>query len=211
MKPAIIKILEFFGLFEPQAYPSENYEDLWGQPHEDGYGKGESYEYDSYQDDSYSNMNEVEEHLNMNRTYPPIPTQPAPDSKKVYSIEDLNTRFNIPKIPHMENSNIPTGSLCEVVIINIQEFNEVTRALEELSHQKLVVINLNCGLANERQRVLDVISGGTSIINGSAERVSESTFLFSPSSIKVTSNFNERNTSAGDTVQTTYQAWQKAS
>jgi FtsZ-interacting cell division protein YlmF len=118
----------------------------------------------------------------------------------------LPTFYPLPK------PQLPSPGLSEVVIFEIKKFDEVTRVLEELKGKKLVVINLQCEKLTDSQRVIDVISGGVCLMNGSLERVSEKIFLFTPEFINIigSSNISEdyqHNTNAKEDPQ----IWRQAS
>ena len=54
-----------------------------------------------------------------------------------------------------------------------------------LRERKSVVLNLNVMDPEEAQRAVDFVAGGTYAIDGHQERIGESIFLFTPSTVKV--------------------------
>jgi cell division inhibitor SepF len=75
----------------------------------------------------------------------------------------------------------------EVVVIEPHSFEEMPQVILALRERKSVVLNLNIMNPEEAQRAVDFIAGGTYAMDGHQERVGESIFLFTPSSVKVSS------------------------
>lgn len=212
MKAAIAKVLELIGLHEPLSYPEDQYDDLWVQANPKGSAQQYEFESGAYPYPTPSHMDYEEEYPDMNRNRQTATLDYDATAPRDRPSRPFETALNMPRIPNFADTTSQISAPCEVVIIDIHEFNEVTRVLKELSDQKLVVINLICDALSERQRVLDVISGGTSIINGSAERVGDTTFLFTPSSIRVTSSQEETNPLPQRSERPTIQDnWRRAS
>jgi cell division inhibitor SepF len=62
------------------------------------------------------------------------------------------------------------------------------QAIQALREKKTVVLNLNMMDADEAQRAVDFVAGGTFAIDGHQERVGESIFLFTPGCVHVTTH-----------------------
>ena len=75
----------------------------------------------------------------------------------------------------------------EVVVIEPNSFEEMPQVILALRERKSVVLNLNIMNPEEAQRAVDFVAGGTYAMDGHQERVGESIFLFTPSSVKVSS------------------------
>ena len=90
---------------------------------------------------------------------------------------------NVIGMPGLTNGN------SEVVVIEPSSFEEMPQVIQALRERKSVVLNLNGMMNNpdEAQRAVDFIAGGTYAMDGHQERVGESIFLFTPSSVKVSS------------------------
>ena len=88
---------------------------------------------------------------------------------------------NVIGMPGLANGN------SEVVVIEPHSFEEMPQVILALRERKSVVLNLNVMNPEEAQRAVDFIAGGTYAMDGHQERVGESIFLFSPSSVKVSS------------------------
>ena len=88
---------------------------------------------------------------------------------------------NVIGMPGLTNGN------SEVVVIEPHSFEEMPQVIVALRERKSVVLNLNVMNPEEAQRAVDFIAGGTYAMDGHQERVGESIFLFTPSSVKVSS------------------------
>lgn len=88
---------------------------------------------------------------------------------------------NVIGMPGLSNGN------SEVVVIEPHSFEEMPQVILALRERKSVVLNLNVMNPEEAQRAVDFIAGGTYAMDGHQERVGESIFLFTPSSVKVSS------------------------
>ena len=88
---------------------------------------------------------------------------------------------NVIGMPGLANGN------SEVVVIEPHSFEEMPQVILALRERKSVVLNLNVMNPEEAQRAVDFIAGGTYAMDGHQERVGESIFLFTPSSVKVSS------------------------
>ncbi len=89
-----------------------------------------------------------------------------------------------------KNSNVVgmpgiTSTTSEVVIIEPHSFEEMPQVIQTLRERRSVVLNLNSMEAEEAQRAVDFVAGGTYALDGHQERIGESIFLFAPSCVKV--------------------------
>ena len=75
----------------------------------------------------------------------------------------------------------------ELVIMEPYSFQEVPAALIALRDRKVVVLNLGNMDAEEAQRSVDYVAGGTFALNGNQERIGKCVFLFTPHSVQITS------------------------
>lgn len=83
------------------------------------------------------------------------------------------------------NNTLVFGKAAEVVILEPTFFEEVPFAIQALRSQKLVVLNLFKMEADQAQRAVDFLAGGTFIVDGDLEKVSETIFIFTPHHIKI--------------------------
>lgn len=104
---------------------------------------------------------------------------PAPNNNQ--SNRKSTKMSNVIGMPGLANGNT------EVVVIEPHSFEEMPQVILALRERKSVVLNLNVMNPEEAQRAVDFIAGGTYAMDGHQERVGESIFLFTPSSVKVSS------------------------
>lgn len=77
------------------------------------------------------------------------------------------------------------NNITEVVVFEPHSFDEMPQVIEALRQRRSVVLNLNIMDADEAQRAVDFVAGGTYAIDGHQERIGESIFLFTPSCVQV--------------------------
>jgi len=90
-----------------------------------------------------------------------------------------SARNNVIGMPGINNT------VAEVVVVEPHSFEEMPQVIQTLRERKSVVLNLNVMDPEEAQRAVDFVAGGTYAIDGHQERIGESIFLFTPSSVKV--------------------------
>jgi cell division inhibitor SepF len=90
-----------------------------------------------------------------------------------------SARNNVIGMPGMNNP------VAEVVVVEPHSFEEMPQVIQTLRERKSVVLNLNVMDPEEAQRAVDFVAGGTYAIDGHQERIGESIFLFTPSTVKV--------------------------
>ncbi|BAZ43243.1 hypothetical protein NIES4102_02430 [Chondrocystis sp. NIES-4102] len=88
---------------------------------------------------------------------------------------------NVIGMPGLANGN------SEVIVIEPSSFEEMAQVITALRERKSVVLNLNIMNSEDAQRAVDFVAGGTYAMDGHQERVGEGIFLFTPSSVKVSS------------------------
>ncbi|MGF1591028.1 MAG: cell division protein SepF [Pleurocapsa sp.] len=104
----------------------------------------------------------------------------SPSNQKTNRKQEMKLN-NVIGMPGLANGN------SEVVVIEPHSFEEMPQVILALRERKSVVLNLNVMNPEEAQRAVDFIAGGTYAMDGHQERVGESIFLFTPSSVKVSS------------------------
>ncbi|MGF1490073.1 MAG: cell division protein SepF [Prochloraceae cyanobacterium] len=95
------------------------------------------------------------------------------------TIMNRTTKSNVVGMPGI------TSTTSEVVIIEPHSFEEMPQVIQTLRERRSVVLNLNSMEAEEAQRAVDFVAGGTYALDGHQERIGESIFLFAPSCVKV--------------------------
>jgi cell division inhibitor SepF len=121
---------------------------------------------------------------------------------------DLNTaEFYYPNSTSM---GIPTASTnvvgmpslpggpSEVVLMQPRSFEEVPKGVMALRHRKTLILNVGLLPPEQAQRCVDYVAGAACAIDGRQERIGESVFLFTPSSVSI-SSYSEENLAASAT------------
>ena len=78
------------------------------------------------------------------------------------------------------NSNKPS-----VVLFRPTNFNEATKAADDLREKKAVIVNLENVDASMARRVVDFLSGCAYALDGKVKKIAVSTYLFCPYSMDV--------------------------
>ena len=153
--------------------------EFFGIPHDGGYedGDGGYYEYDPAREEM-----DAEAFLDSSNSNnrPELTKVSSPSNQKTNSKQEMKLN-NVIGMPGLANGN------SEVVVIEPHSFEEMPQVILALRERKSVVLNLNIMNPEEAQRAVDFVAGGTYAMDGHQERVGESIFLFTPSSVKVSS------------------------
>ncbi|MBM3267383.1 MAG: cell division protein SepF [Candidatus Sericytochromatia bacterium] len=75
--------------------------------------------------------------------------------------------------------------LAETLVLEPRSFDDALSIISHLREKRQVILNLHTVPADERQRLVDFLSGATLALDGYQERVSETIFAFSPSNHKI--------------------------
>ena len=136
------------------------------------------------EDEDYVEYDPAQEEMDV-QTFLNASTNNQPELKVPQSNQKPNRKetkmSNVIGMPGLANGN------SEVVVIEPHSFEEMPQVILALRDRKSVVLNLNIMNPEEAQRAVDFIAGGTYAMDGHQERVGESIFLFTPSSVKVSS------------------------
>lgn len=73
----------------------------------------------------------------------------------------------------------------EVVVMTPAHFDEAIHAVRAVQHRRTVLLHLGSMQTHEAQRTIDFVSGGVCAVDGQAERLAESVFLFAPTSVAI--------------------------
>ena len=138
-------------------------------------------------DEEYMEYDPAQEEMNA-QTFLSSSSQHQPELTKIPSSSKHKNNQkqemklnNVIGMPGLANGN------SEVVVIEPHSFEEMPQVILALRERKSVVLNLNVMNPEEAQRAVDFVAGGTYAMDGHQERVGESIFLFTPSSVKVSS------------------------
>ena len=94
------------------------------------------------------------------------------------------------------NSNKPS-----VVLFRPVNFNEATKAADDLREKKAVIVNLENVDASVARRVVDFLSGCAYALDGKVKKIAVSTYLFCPYSMDVMGDLEALQTEAESYLQ----------
>ncbi|MGF1512277.1 MAG: cell division protein SepF [Elainellaceae cyanobacterium] len=137
------------------------------------------YDYDEVNDSAYQDLYQSE---NTAQEEP----QQSRIRERTPAVSELSSR----SAGNVVGSNVigmpgALNGMSEVVVIEPQSFEEMPQVIRSLRERKSVVLNLTHMDADQAQRSVDFIAGGTYAIDGHQERIGESIFLFTPSCVQV--------------------------
>ena len=137
-------------------------------------------------DEDYAEYNPAQEEMDA-QTFLTSTSHDRPELTKIPSSSNQKTNRKQEKMNNVIGMPGLTNGNSEVVVIEPHSFEEMPQVILALRDRKSVVLNLNVMNPEEAQRAVDFIAGGTYAMDGHQERVGESIFLFTPSSVKVSS------------------------
>ena len=123
---------------------------------DDEYGEGE-YEY-------YEDGNAVRE---LAPSYTPISTIEKHNETKVVSHPSINRGGN------------------EVIVIEPRSFDDAATIVQHLKDRKIVMLNLHLLDKEQSQRTIDFVCGAAHALNGTAQKISDMVFIFTPSNVSL--------------------------
>ncbi len=82
-------------------------------------------------------------------------------------------------------SGAPGYGMPEVMVITPARFEDAQQALLAVREQKVVVLQARHLDPDVAQRAIDFVAGGVSALDGQAERLDATTFLFAPSLVNL--------------------------
>ena len=77
------------------------------------------------------------------------------------------------------------GTGLEVVLVSPRRFQEAQKAVVAVREQKVVVLQAQQMEPDLAQRTIDFVAGGVQAIEGQAERLDATTFLFAPALVQL--------------------------
>ena len=83
-------------------------------------------------------------------------------------------------------STAHTGNKQEVILFRPVNFNDASKAADDLRARKVVVVNLENVDKAMARRVVDFLSGCAYSIDGSVKKIAQAAYLFCPSHLTVT-------------------------
>ncbi|MEN9224975.1 MAG: cell division protein SepF [Thermostichus sp. HHBFW_bins_43] len=95
----------------------------------------------------------------------------------------------------------------EVVVIEPRSFDEMAQVVQHLRDRKTVIMNLTLMDPADAQRSVDFVAGGTYAIDGHQERIGENIFLFTPSTVTVSTPSSQMGQPLQRPLQTPAPLW----
>lgn len=87
---------------------------------------------------------------------------------------------------HAVSMNVFEGSKQpEVVVMTPARYDEAEQAVRAVQQRRTVVLHLGAMPTDEAQRAIDFVSGGVCALDGQAERLADSVFLFAPTTVAI--------------------------
>ena len=135
-------------------------------------------EYDEYDDELEGYEEELEEH--------PVRQRRAP----LFSVTEEDTGYSRPKSAPTGTSAfsgqvVNMGNKQEVVLFHPANFNDTSKAADDLRSRKAVIVNMENVDRAMARRVVDFLSGCAYALDGKVKKVAQSTYLFCPHNMEV--------------------------
>lgn len=173
MNTVFTKLKDFVGFNEPDEYEYYDEEEMDESNYSHSYHSEESTPIVAPSSDDRTSQRRLgRDRLPFTAAATPVPaSEPSRSS---------SSRNNVIGMPGTSNG------VFEVVVIEPRSFEKMPQVIQALRERKTVVLNLTMMDPDEAQRAVDFVAGGTYAIDGHQERVGESIFLFTPNSVRVT-------------------------
>jgi cell division inhibitor SepF len=102
-------------------------------------------------------------------------------------VEDYETEESTETPKRTRNISVLHGApTAETLVLEPRSFDDALSIITHLREKRQVILNLHNVPNDEKQRLVDFLSGATHALDGFQERVSETIFAFSPSNHKIT-------------------------
>ena len=102
----------------------------------------------------------------------------APSSQQT-SFMQKNDKADLKVISH------PNMRGSEVMIIEPRSFGEAGQIVQNLKDRKTIVLNLHLLDKEQSQRTIDFVCGAAHALNGTAQKISDMVFIFTPSNVSL--------------------------
>lgn len=123
-------------------------------------------EEDGYDDDGYDYVEEG----SALREVAPSYTTPVPMVEKHQEAKILN------------HPNFNRGGN-EVIVVEPRSFDDAATIVQHLKDRKIVMLNLHLLDKEQSQRTIDFVCGAAHALNGTAQKVGEMVFIFTPNNV----------------------------
>ena len=142
-------------------------------------------DYDDYDDEDELEGYEEEAEVRTSRS------GRRPNPFKMTSFDDDDDSFDIDTTPApaapvgFSGQIISGGNKQEVVLFHPSNFNDTSKAADDLRAKKAVILNLENVDKAMARRVVDFLSGCSYALDGTVRKVAQSTYLFCPHNMDV--------------------------
>ena len=134
-------------------------------------------DYDEYDEEETEGFEEVQEERPARRRSP-LFGAPAEETPSYNNTKPTGTSAFSGQVVSMGNKQ-------EVVLFHPANFNDTSKAADDLRNRKAVIVNMeNIDKAMAR-RVVDFLSGCAYALDGTVKKVAQSTYLFCPHNMEV--------------------------
>ena len=147
-------------------------------------------EYDDYDEDDY--MDDYEEPAQPSRRRRPAPApieeEENDDAFSGFTPAPVAAAPAAPAAPTGFSGHVVSASHAgkqEVVLFRPVNFNDASKAADDLRSRKVVVVNLENVDKAMARRVVDFLSGCAYSLDGSVKKIAQAAYLFCPSSMVV--------------------------
>lgn len=121
------------------------------------------------------------------------------DSMELNEIEEVDDG-QIEVIPNHKKSkvvSIHSNSNAKVVVIQPEEYEEITTLCDCLKNRKIAIVNLQKLDSKVAQRYIDFASGAAYALDGDIQEVSPGVLLMTPNNVDVSSDFKNELSNRG--------------
>ena len=153
-------------------------------------------DYDDYDEDDYADeYDEPAEPRRASRRPAPAPA-PAPVSMPLMEEEEEEDSFGFTPAPAAVSTapavgfsgqvvNRTVGNKQEVVLFRPGNFNDTSKAADDLRNRKAVIVNMENVDKAMARRVVDFLSGCVYALDGDVKKIAQSAYLFCPHNMDI--------------------------
>lgn len=105
---------------------------------------------------------------------------------------DFSTRAESPR-EKMKVVNHPNYKGYEVMIVEPRSFGEAGQMVQHLKEKKTVILNLHLLDKDQSQRTIDFVCGASHALEGTAQKVGEMVFIFTPNTVALSIDSQAQN------------------
>ena len=134
-------------------------------------------DYDEYEDEEMDSFEEEQEERPARRR-PPLFSTSTDETPSFGSSKPTGTSA-------FSGNVVSMGNKQEVVLFHPANFNDTSKAADDLRSRKAVIVNMENVDRAMARRVVDFLSGCAYALDGKVKKVAQSTYLFCPHNMEV--------------------------